>query len=200
MERIGVFGGTFDPIHVGHLVAACWCRDALELDRVLLVVANEPWQKIGTRELTTAEHRFAVVAAAVEGIDGLQASHIEIERGGPSYTADTIHELRVGHPGAELFLVVGSDVAAELGTWHRFEEIKSLVTLVVVDRGEAAPEGAVQERWGGAGSVCHLRIPTLEISSSELRERLRIGRSVDFLIPEPAIRCIRRLGLYSVSG
>ncbi|MGD0254008.1 MAG: nicotinate-nucleotide adenylyltransferase [Acidimicrobiales bacterium] len=200
MERIGILGGTFDPVHVGHLVAACWCRDALELDRVLLVVANEPWQKTGTRELTAAEDRFAVVTAAVEGVDGLQASHIEIERGGPSYTADTVQELRVAHPGAELLLAMGSDVAAELGTWHRFEEIKGLVTLVVVDRGGAAPKGAAQERWGGARSVLHVRIPTLEISSSELRERLRRGRSVEFLIPERAIRCIRRLGLYSVSG
>ena len=200
MERIGILGGTFDPVHVGHLVAACWCRDALELDRVLLVVANEPWQKTGTRELTAAEDRFAVVTAAVEGVDGLQASHIEIERGGPSYTADTVQELRVAHPGAELLLAMGSDVAAELGTWHRFEEIKGLVTLVVVDRGGAAPKGAAQERWGGARSVLHVRIPPLEISSSELRERLRRGRSVDFLIPERAIRCIRRLGLYSVSG
>jgi len=200
VERIGILGGTFDPVHVGHLVAACWCRDALELDRVLLVVANEPWQKTGTRELTAAEDRLAVVAAAVEGVDGLQASHVEIERGGPSYTADTVHELRLAHPGAELFLAMGSDVAAELGTWHRFEEIKSLVTLVVVDRGGTVPQGASHERWGGAESVRHLRIPAIEISSSELRDRLRRGQSVEFLIPERAVSCIQRLGLYSVSG
>ncbi|MGA2037356.1 MAG: nicotinate-nucleotide adenylyltransferase [Acidimicrobiales bacterium] len=198
MERIGIFGGTFDPVHVGHLVAACWCRDALELDRVLLVVANEPWQKAGTRELSAAEERFAIVAAAVEGVNGLEASHMEIDRGGPSYTADTIHELRAAHPGAQLFLVVGSDVAAELGTWHRFGEIKGLATLVVVDRSGVVLEVDPRDQWGEAGSVRHVRIPTLEISSSELRERLRRGRSVDFLIPEPAIRRIHRLGLYSV--
>jgi nicotinate-nucleotide adenylyltransferase len=198
VERIGVFGGTFDPIHIGHLVAACWCRDALELDRVLLVVANEPWQKIGTREVSAAEDRFAVVAAAVEEVHGLEASHIEIDRGGASYTADTIHELRAAYPGAQLHLVVGSDVAAELGTWHRLEEIKGLVTLVVIDRGGTAPGCVPQGTWEGSLSARHLRIPTIEVSSSELRERLRRGESVDFLIPAPAIRSIRRLGLYSV--
>jgi len=198
VERIGVFGGTFDPVHVGHLVAACWCRDALELDRVLLVIANEPWQKAGTREVSGAEDRFAVVSAAVEGIRGLEASRIEIDRGGPSYTADTIQELRTTHPEAELFLAVGSDVEAELGTWHRLEEIVKTVTLVVVERaGTTAPAGPAHEsQW--AGPVHHVRMPTLDISSSELRERLEQGLSVDFLIPEPAIRLIRRLGLYSV--
>lgn len=191
-------------------MAACWCRDALELDRVLLVVANEPWQKAGTRDLSAAEDRFAVVAAAVEGVDGLEASRMEIDRGGPSYTADTINELRAAHEGSELFLAVGSDVAADLGTWHRLDEINGKVTLVVVDRAGVAP-GAdrpgqsaqpaqpAQPGWSGwSGRVLHLRIPALEISSSELRERLQRGRNVDFLIPEPAILLIRRLGLYAV--
>jgi nicotinate-nucleotide adenylyltransferase len=199
VERIGVFGGTFDPVHVGHLVAASWCRDALQLDQVLLVVANEPWQKAGTRELSAAEDRFAVVAAAVEGVEGLEASRIEIDRGGPSYTADTIHELRAAHQGAELFLAVGADVAGDLGTWNRLEEIKALVSLVVVDRGGVTLKADPREEWGWSGPVRHLRIPTLEVSSSELRERLRQGLSVDFLIPEPAIHRIRRLGLYSVA-
>jgi len=197
MARIGVFGGTFDPVHVGHLVAACWCRDSLDLDRVLLVVANEPWQKTGTREVSDAEARFDVVSAAVEGVQGLEASRIEIDRGGPSYTADTMNELRSAHPDAELYLAVGSDVAAELGTWHRFEEIRGLATLVVVDRGGAFEVGG-EDKWGWSGPVRHVQIPSLEVSSSDLRERLLMGRSVEFLIPGPAIRVIRRLGLYSV--
>lgn len=199
MERIGIFGGTFDPVHVGHLVAACWCRDALELDRVLMVVANEPWQKTGAREVTRADDRYEVVAAAVEGIGGLEASRIEIDRGGPSYTADTIRELRSTYRDSELFLAVGSDVAADLGTWQRLAEMKDLVTLVVVERAGApsAPAGSQKLEW--AGAVRHVRMPTLDISSSELRERLQRGLSVDFLIPDPAIRLIRRLGLYSVS-
>jgi nicotinate-nucleotide adenylyltransferase len=190
--RIGVFGGTFDPVHVGHLVAALEARQALGLDRVLLVVANDPWQKSGNRAVTPAEDRLAVVAAAVEGVDGLEASRIEIDRGGRSYTADTVAELAAAFPGAGLFLVIGADVAGELGTWKRVEEIVGAVTLVIVERGGvtgvADPPGWRVER---------LRIPALEISSSDLRDRLATGRNVDFLIPEAAVRCIRSRGLYA---
>ena len=180
------------PIHIGHLVAAIEARRALALDRVLLVVANEPWQKAGIRTLTPAEGRFAVVAAAVDGVEGLEASRLEIDRGGPSYTVDTVQDLRHAQPGAELFLVVGADVAGELGTWRRVEELRAAVTLVVVDRGGVA-KGPDPAGW----KVEHLRIPALEISSSDLRHRLAEGRSVEFLIPEAAIRCIGRLDLYA---
>jgi nicotinate-nucleotide adenylyltransferase len=208
VERIGLFGGTFDPVHVGHLVAATWCRDALGLDRTLLVVANEPWQKVGTRRLSCAEDRYAVVQAAVEGVEGLEASRVEIDRGGPSYTADTVKQLRDEYPGATLFLVVGSDVATEMGTWQRVEEVVEAVELVVVDRGSSgaqAPSGAhavdaAVKGLGWGGRVHKIRMPTIEISSSELRERLCSGRTVDFLIPAPAIRRILELGLYSGSG
>jgi nicotinate-nucleotide adenylyltransferase len=190
--RIGIFGGTFDPVHIGHLVAALEARQALQLDRVLLTVANDPWQKSGLRSLTPAEDRFAVVAAAVEGIDGLEASRLELDRGGESLTADTVGELARAHPGATLFLVVGADVAAELSTWKRVEELVAAVELVVVERGGVTgppdPPG-----W----RVRRLRIPQLEISSSDLRRRLAEGRNVEFLIPEPAIRCIRSRGLYA---
>lgn len=190
--RIGIFGGTFDPVHVGHLVAALEARQALHLDRVLLVVANDPWQKSRRRSVTPAEDRFAVVAAAVEGVDGLEASRLEIDRGGKSYSADTVHELAQANPGAELHLVVGADVAAELGTWRRVEELVGAVTLVVVQR------GGVREHPSPAGwRVRRVRIPALEISSSDLRRRLREGRNVEFLVPRAAIRCIRRRGLYA---
>lgn len=191
-DRIGVFGGTFDPVHIGHLVAALEARQALALDRVLLVVANDPWQKSGLRSVTPAEDRFAVVAAAVEGIDGLEASRIEIDRGGESLTADTVAALSGAHPGSTLFLVVGADVATELSTWKRVDELAGRVELVVVERGGVTgppdPPG-----W----RVRRLHIPQLEISSSDLRRRLAEGRNVDFLIPGPAIRCIRSRALYA---
>lgn len=198
MQRIGIFGGTFDPVHVGHLVAATWCLDALDLDLMMLMVANEPWQKVGTRELSSAEDRFSVVEAAVAAVPKLEASRLEIDRGGPSYTADTVRELEEKFPGAQLFVVVGSDVASELRTWQRIEEFEDSTTLVVVDRGGVlAAEGPAQSpRW--SGRLQKVRMPTIELSSSELRQRLRDGLSVDFLIPEPAIRCIRELGMYSV--
>jgi nicotinate-nucleotide adenylyltransferase len=190
--RIGLFGGTFDPVHVGHLVAATWAREALELERVLLVVANVPWQKAGTREVTAAEDRFQVVQAAVAGVAGVEACRSEIDRGGPSYTADTVRELLATTPSAQLFVIVGADVAAELGTWRQTDEIRAAVTLVVVDRGGV---GSSEDPPGWR--VERLSIPALDISSSQLRRRLAEGRSVDFLIPEAAIGCIRRLNLYA---
>src|SRR3954471_10021926 len=116
-ERIGILGGTFDPVHVGHLVAAVNVRHALSLDRVLLVVANIPWQKVGSRAVTPAEDRYAMVAAAVGEVPGLEASRIEIDRGGHSYSADTLAEVAGAEAGAQLFLVIGADVAGELATW-----------------------------------------------------------------------------------
>ncbi len=191
-ERIGVFGGTFDPIHIGHLVAAAWTRDALALDRVLLVVANEPWQKSPTRRISAAEDRYAVVAAALDKVDGLEASRIEIDRGGPSYSVETVTDLQERFRLAALFLIVGADVASQLGTWHRVDDLARAVTLVVVDRGGVAPPPAL-DTW----QVEHVKIPSLEISSSDVRARLGDGQPVDFLVPDAAIRCIFERGLYS---
>jgi nicotinate-nucleotide adenylyltransferase len=191
-ERVGIFGGTFDPIHVGHLVAATWARDALALDRVILVVANDPWQKSARRQVTAAEDRLAVVAAAVQGVPGLEPGRMEIDRGGPSYTVDTVRALTDQHPESCFHLLVGADVAAELDGWHDAATLATLVRLVIVDRGGTAP-APDPPGW----RVDRLRIPALDISSSELRRRLAHGHSVDFLVPDPAIRCIRRLGLYA---
>src|SRR5690349_20125056 len=122
-DRIGVFGGTFDPPHVGHLVVAVNVRHALSLDRLLLVVANDPWQKRGTRQVSPAPDRLAMVEAAVADVEGLEASSIEIARGGASYTADTLAALRAANPASELFLVVGTDAAQGLPTWDRLDEV-----------------------------------------------------------------------------
>lgn len=191
VERIGVFGGTFDPVHVGHLVAAVNVRDALRLDRVLLVVANVPWQK-SDRLVTAASDRLAMVAGAVAGVEGVEACAIEIERGGESVTADTLEALAAAHPGAELFLVVGADVAANLGTWRRIDDTRALASLVVVDR-----PGAPAADPPGWRRVERVAIPLLDVSSSELRERARAGRTLEFLVPEGAIAEIRRRGLYA---
>jgi nicotinate-nucleotide adenylyltransferase len=190
--RVGVFGGTFDPIHVGHLVAAINARHSLHLDRVLLMVANVPWQKAGLRAVTPAEDRYAVVAAAVHGLDGLEASRLEIDRGGESYTAETLRQIGEGEPGAELFLVVGADVALELGTWKGEAAIRELATLVVVNR----PGSRVEADLPG-WRVATVEIPALDVSSTDLRQRAADGRPLDFLIPGPAVRCIRERGLYA---
>ena len=191
--RLGVLGGTFDPVHVGHLVAAVNVRHALRLDTVLLVVAGEPWQKVGTRPISPAADRLAVVDAAVGDVDGLEASDLEIRRGGVSYTADTLLHLRDEHgAGAELFLIVGGDVAESLDTWERIEVVRELATLVVVNRpGTRIPR--LDDTW----RVETVEIPNLEISSSDLRARAAEGRPLDYLVPEAAVRCIRDRGLYA---
>lgn len=185
-----MFGGTFDPIHVGHLVTAVNVRHSLSLDRVLLVVANDPWQKAGT-VATPAADRLAMVAAAVEDVPGLEASDIELRRGDSSYTADTLAELRRDHPGVELFLILGSDAAAGLPTWDRAEEVRALATLVVVTRPGAEamtpPPGWVYEK---------LEVPRLEVSSTDLRARFVDGRPLDYLVTAPVQQVIHDRGLY----
>lgn len=193
--RIGVFGGTFDPVHVGHLVAAVNVRHALALDCVLLVVANQPWQKMGGRTLTPADQRFYVVAAAVEGLAGLEASRLEIERGGVSYTADTLAEVARLHPGAELTLVIGADVARDLDSWERVDEVRRMASLAVVNR----PGATVPTLLPGWRADV-VEIPNLEVSSTDLRARAVDGRPLDFLVPSAAIHAMRRLGLYAGGG
>jgi len=154
-------------------------------------VANEPWQKIEERAVTPAEDRFDVVASAVEGVDGVEASRLEIDRGGPSYTADTVGQLRA-EVGGEIFLVVGGDLVGELDTWERAREVREQTTLVIVERG-GVPKAPDPKGW----DVVRVAMPAIDLSSSELRARFADGRPVDFLIPAPAIRTIRRLGLYA---
>ncbi|MGD1010927.1 MAG: nicotinate-nucleotide adenylyltransferase [Acidimicrobiales bacterium] len=198
LRRLGILGGTFDPVHVGHLVAAVNAKHALDLDRVLLVVANEPWQKVGSRPVTSAADRLALVAAAVEGVEGLEASGIEIERGGPSYTADTVAELKDRWPDVELDLIVGADAAAGLGEWERIEEVRSKVVLVVVNRPGTTIDESGRDSPLDGWDVRMVEVPALEISSTDLRDRVASGRPLDFLVPMPAIHLIRERGLYPV--
>ena len=193
-ERIGVFGGTFDPIHAGHVAAAAAVHRALDLDRTLLVVANEPWQKEGTRSVTPAEDRLAMVVAAVADRPGLEPSRLEIDRGGPSYTVDTVEELHGLYPGSELFLVVGADVVPDLRTWRHQGDLQQSVVLVVVDR-----PGATREQPPPGWRAVSVPVPPFDVSSTELRARLEAGRPVDGLVPEGVIRCIRDRNLYATS-
>src|SRR5579875_1588353 len=191
-ERIGLFGGTFDPVHVGHLVAAVNVRHSLRLDRVVMMVANIPWQKEGLRVVSCPEDRLAMVEAAVASVAGVEAGRMEIDRGGVSYTADTVTELRERAPDAEIHLIVGWDAASALESWERIEEVKELTTLVVVNRpGSEAPRGLRAGGW----QVEAVTVPNLEISSTDLRERAVDGRPFDYLVPEAAVRVIRARGL-----
>jgi nicotinate-nucleotide adenylyltransferase len=190
--RIGIFGGTFDPVHSAHLEVAESVRQSLSLDRMLLVVANAPWQKEGERPLTPAEDRWAMVAAAVADRPDLEASRLEIDRGGPTFTMDTVRQLRASHPGADLFLVVGSDVVPTLETWHEEAALRREVTLAVVGR-PGAPPVEPPEGW----RAVQVPVAPSDLSSTDLRQRLEAREPVDGLIPETVIRCIRQRGLYA---
>ena len=155
------------------------------------MVANVPWQKTGRRTVSPAADRLAMVETAVAGIPGLEASRLEIDRGGPSYTADTLAELARSQPGAELFLVVGADVVKDLDTWERVDEVRARATLAVVKRPGSRPR--LPPGWRAE----QVEVPSLDISSTDLRARLADGRPLDFLVPAPVIRLIRSRRLYS---
>jgi len=189
--RIGIFGGTFDPIHLGHVEVADAVRDALGLDRMLVVVANHPWQK-QDRPVTPAEDRYAMVSAALADRPGLEASRIEIDRGGPSYTIDTVRQLGRSEPDAALFVVVGADVVGTLDTWHEHEALRDLVTLAVVDR-PGAPHLDPPPGW----RAVRVAVAPVDVSSTDLRTVLEAGGSVEGLVPDAVIRSMSDRGLYA---
>jgi nicotinate-nucleotide adenylyltransferase len=191
-ERLGVFGGTFDPVHMAHVVVAAETRAALALDRVLLVVAGDPWQKRG-RVVASAADRLMLVQAAVDDVEGLEASAIEIERGEASVTADTLEALTA--PRRELFLILGADAVANMSTWRRLEETRELATIVVVERAG----DTYAEPPGPGWRVERVAIPRLDIASTGLRDRLRDGRPIDGLAPPAVVHAIQACGLYTES-
>jgi nicotinate-nucleotide adenylyltransferase len=194
-ERLGIFGGTFDPPHVGHLVTAVNVRHELQLDRVLLVVNDIPWQKAGQRAISPADDRLAMVEAAVGDVDGLEASRIEIDAGGPSYTADTLRVLEERLAAPDLFVILGADAAAGLLTWERAEEVRASATVVVVERPGVPPTAPVEGwRW------IAVEVPRVEVSSTDLRARAVDGRPLDYLVTHEVVELIHQRGLYREGG
>jgi nicotinate-nucleotide adenylyltransferase len=188
---------------------------ALSLDRLLLVVANDPWQKSSSRAVTPAEDRFAMAQALAEGIPGVEASRMEIDRGGPSYTVTTVEALRAealasGRPVPQIYLIVGADLLAELGTWERADDLAEMVTLAVVSRPPtAAAATATATSTATTTGTGHPRTappgwrlewvdgPLVEVSSSVVRDVLERGGRVDELVPAAVMHCIRRRDLYA---
>lgn len=194
MRRLGVFGGTFDPPHQGHLVIAERAREELALDAVLFVVASQPPHK-GQQVVAPAEDRVGMVERAIADNSGFACSAMELGRPGPSYTVDTLDAIHRDDPRSELFFLLGSDSLRELGTWHRPEELVALATLVVLPRPGIAPE-LPQARWASAARLVALDVPGLDIASSGLRERLSRGQGVRYLVPDPVLAYIAERGLY----
>lgn len=190
-ERLGILGGTFDPVHIGHVVAAVDVRAACGLDRVLMVPAGDPWQK---RDVVVAapEQRAAMVDLACRDLTGVELSRVELDREGPSVTADTLEAL--GAPDRELFLLLGADAAANLPTWRRLEETRPLATVVVVERA-----GEHAEPPGPGWRFQHVTIPRLDVSSSEIRARVAEGRPIDGLTPPDVVQFIAREHLYTLA-
>lgn len=193
-RRIAVFGGTFDPPHIGHLIVASEVLAVGEFDEVQLVVANDPWQKRGARVVSDAAVRLDLVRRAVSGHQGLVASDVEIRRGGASYTIDTVETLLSDDASVEVSLVLGADAASRLGTWHRSTELAALVDVVVVGR-----PGAEMPSVAGEWNVTAVDVPAVDISSTEIRARVEGGRPIEFLVTESVRNAIEDHGLYRVA-
>jgi len=189
-SRVGIFGGSFDPPHVGHLALGVWARTELGLDLVLVTVAHDPWQK-SHRLLTPSPHRLRMVELAVDGVAGLQASDMELRRGGPSYTLQTVRNVCERYGVAEPVLILGSDAAAGLDTWHGADELKGLATIAMAGRGAQGGQPPPGWRWE------RFEVPRIDVSSSSLRDRLRAGLPVDGVVPPSVVAYITEHGLYS---
>lgn len=189
-ERLGVFGGTFDPVHVGHLIMAQEALSKLRLDRVLFVPAARPAHK-RSRTIASAAHRVAMLRLAVRGVPQLQVSTLEVERGGVSFTVDTLESL--ARESRDLYFVMGQDSLDDFPTWRDPERIARLARLAVVPRGDGRlPRIRPELR----GRVSLLDPPRIGISSSEIRRRLKRGLSVRWWMPDASLRYAIEKGLY----
>ncbi len=193
-RRLGILGGTFDPPHAGHLAAAVAVQTQVGLDELVLMVANEPWQKVGDRQVTPAAVRLEMTEALVEGISGLRADDREIRRGGPTFTVDTLEEILAEQPGTEIFLIVGADTANRLETWHRASDVVRLSTIVIVNRDDSnntAP-GFLRD-----ARVVNVSMNPVDVSSSAIREAVARAESIDSATSASVASIIRDHSLYS---
>jgi nicotinate-nucleotide adenylyltransferase len=190
--RIGILGGTFDPVHLGHLLLAECAREELSLDEVLLVPAREPWRK-SHRAITAAEHRLAMLELAIAGNDGFGISDIELRRPGPTYTADTLEALAGERLDDEFYFIVGADALADLPQWHEPQRVVAHALLAVAPRAGLDAEVALA---GMEDRVRRFNAPRIEISSTEIRARVAAGRSIRYQVPHAVAAYIASHGLY----
>lgn len=194
-RRVGLLGGTFDPPHIGHVVAAMSVGEALDLDEVWLVPAGDPWQK-RDRRVTPAGVRLALTEAAVDGVPGLGVSDVEVRRAGPSYTIDTVDQLRADDPERDLVLIMGRDAAAGLPTWERHEELVAAVELALVDRAGAVLPGRPAPDLVGGARTHVVPMRRIDVSSTELRHRAAAGLPLVPLVAPGVAALVARHGLY----
>ncbi len=191
MTRIGIFGGSFDPVHSAHLALAQSALGALQLDQVRWVPAGNPWQK--TRAMTPAEDRAALVQAAIAGEPRFVLDRLEVDRSGPSYTLDTVRELQASHPGVQWVLLIGQDQYSGLHTWKDWQALLGLVELAVANR-----PGETREPHTDVRRFPHrmVPLPMLDISSTDVRARVAAGLDISELVPPGVARYIETHGLY----
>jgi nicotinate-nucleotide adenylyltransferase len=195
MRRIGVMGGTFDPVHLGHLVAASEVAHRFHLDEVVFVPTGQPWQK-RDRPVTPAEDRYLMTVIATAADPRFRVSRVDIDRDGPTYTVDTLRDLRAEYAdggATELYFITGADALSSIGGWHRAGELLGLAHFVGVTRpGHVLTDPGLPE-----GSVTLVEVPALAISSTDCRERVARGEPIRYLVPQGVVEYVAKRGLYA---
>jgi nicotinate-nucleotide adenylyltransferase len=191
VDRVGIMGGTFDPIHHGHLVAASEVATLFGLDEVVFVPTGEPWQK-SERRVSPAEHRYLMAVIATASNPRFWVSRVDIDRSGPTYTVDTIHDVAAQRPGAELFFITGADALGQILSWKNAEDALHSARFVGVTR----PGYVLTDDHLPVDAVTMIDVPAMAISSSDCRERIREGRPVWYLVPDGVVQYINKHRLY----
>ena len=190
-RRLGVMGGTFDPIHHGHLVAASEVATRFHLDEVVFVPTGQPWQK-SHKQVSPAEDRYLMTVIATASNPQFSVSRTDIDRGGRTYTIDTLRDLRAANPDTDLFFITGADALAQILGWRDADELFALAHFIGVTR----PGHALTDPGLPDGGVSLVEVPALSISSSDCRERVGRGDPVWYLVPDGVVRYINKRGLY----
>ncbi|MGB3828904.1 MAG: nicotinate-nucleotide adenylyltransferase [Ornithinimicrobium sp.] len=189
--RLGVMGGTFDPVHHGHLVAASEVASLLELDEVVFVPTGQPYRK-DADTVSPAEHRYLMTVIATASNPRFTVSRVDIDRDGPTYTADTLRDLRLSYPGAELFFITGADALAQIVSWKGVEDLWDLAHFIGVTR----PGHELSDRGLPKDRVTLFEVPAMAISSTDCRERTAHGKPVWYLVPDGVVQHINKYHLY----
>ena len=187
--RLGVMGGTFDPIHNGHLVAASEVASAFNLDEVVFVPTGQPWQK---KKVSASEHRYLMTVIATASNPRFKVSRVDVDRSGPTYTVDTLRDLRASYPDAEIFFITGADAVAQISAWKDVDEVWALAHFVAVSR----PGHKLEIPDAPDGAISSLEIPALSISSTDCRDRVSKEKPVWYLVPDGVVQYIAKHGLY----
>ncbi|MCX7710090.1 MAG: nicotinate-nucleotide adenylyltransferase [Clostridia bacterium] len=199
-KRIGILGGTFDPVHYGHLITAETVREAFQLDKVLFIPSGQPPHKDNSRVLP-AEHRFHILKAAAGSNPFFEVSRIEIEREGYTFTVDTLSQLRnVYNPHTKIFFIIGADVVPDLVTWRNFQKVFTLCEFIAVFRPGSNKNAFSDEihrlETEYMAKIHTAEVPLIDISSTEIRSRAKEGKTIKYLVPECVEEYIKTHGIY----